>query len=279
MGPKIKLPILAFELVSIVGLMAFNFKLSIPETRPKVLAEETAQPTNSPIPTPKVLQRVETIAEPEAPASAQTTKESYVIAFIGDSMVETMGAALPYVYRELRIKYPKLGFSLYNYGIGGENLVEATSRFGLPYSYKDSSHEPLPELGADIIIVGSYSYNPITPFDKNEAWLLLSDLVNKAKEKTGKVYILAEQAPLKEGFGEGPGGVNWPAEITDEHIQKIISGLENAVGLAETLNVGLINVFEQSRIEGSEYGNPEYVAVHDGIHYSEEGRKNNCRNT
>jgi hypothetical protein len=188
-------------------------------------------------------------------------------------MVETMGAGLPYIYKELTKKYPKIDFALYNFGIGSENVVEGISRFALPYAYKDQKHEPLPELGADIIVVGSYSYNPITPFDKNEAWLLLSDLVGKIKSHTKRVYILAEQAPIKDGFGQGPGGVNWPPEITGGHVENIILGLKNAVGLAEALEVGLINVYEESLAENSGYGKEELVTKHDGVHYSEEGQR------
>ena len=271
---RAKLAVVVFEFASVIVLLAFNVSLPSSHIAERILAS-TAQPTEEPFSTtPEITQRVETIQEPEATPKAETeSKKSYVIAFVGDSMTETMGAALPYVYKELKSKYPEAGFSLYNYGIGSENIVEGISRFSLPYSYKNSSHAPLPELGADIIVVGSYSYNPITPFDKNEAWLLLADLVGRAKNAGKNVYILAEQAPINDGFGEGVGGVNWPLEITKPHTEKIIMGLKNAVGLAEALDVGLINVFEQSRLESSEYGNPEYVAKHDGIHYSEAGQE------
>jgi hypothetical protein len=272
--------ILAGEFFLIVSMITFNLVLKSPSST-AVLSEQTAiamatpKATPNPIQTeaPKVAVRTESFEENTTPTPPPLTKSSYVIAFIGDSMTETMGGALPYVYKELKKKYPNTEFSLYNYGIGAENVIEAISRFDLPYSYKDQGHEPITKLGADIIIVGSYGYNPITPFDKNEQWLLLSDLVNRAKSVSREVYVLAEQAPIKENFGKGIGGVNWPSEISDPHVDKIVSGIENAVGISEALNVGLINVFEKSKIKGTSYGNPLYVANHDGIHYSEEGQQ------
>jgi len=267
-----KAMILAGEIILVFSLVSLNLNIKKPSSEPVVLAEKTEVPTPIPTPVAKVSIRTESIEETTA-TPVPLLKSRYTIAFIGDSMIETMGAELPYVQKTLKEKYPNTSFSLYNYGIGSENVVEALSRFGLPYAYKDQAHGPITDLKADIIVVGSYSYNPITPFDKDEAWLLLSDLVGRAKDAALKVYILAEQAPLGEHFGEGIGGVNWPPEIAQPHADKIISGLENAVGLSEALNVGLINVFEESKAEGSKYGDPKYVAVHDGIHYSEEGQE------
>lgn len=272
MRQKIKLTVLAFQLAAVVALVVFNFKLSAPAPKPvKVLARETVQPTESPTPMPKtaIVEALTRRARETEPLKKY--KKSYVIAFVGDSMVETMGPGLPYVYRGLKNKYPGVEFSLYNYGIGSENIVEGISRFGLPYAYKGQKHEPLSELGADIIVVGSYSYNPIVPFDKNEAWLLLSDLVGQAKQTGAKVYILAEQAPIKDGFGKGPGGVNWPEEIAGPHVDNIVAGLKNALALGEALEVRVINIFGKSLLEDSEYGNPSYVTKHDGVHYSEAG--------
>lgn len=266
----LKLGIIGLEAVAAFGLVIFNFALK-PVAPTKVLAEKTASPTSTPLATPaiEIAQRIETINESEKPA---LSKKSYIIAFIGDSMIETMGGGLPYVYEKLKQKYPKTEFVLYNYGIGSENLVEATSRLSIPYSYKDREFPPLPELGADIIVIGSYSYNPIAPFDKNEAWLLLADFINKIKVMSPKTYLLAEIAPIKEGFGKGIGGVNWPPEVVGPHIESIFAGLENSLRLAEVLEVETINVFKESKVADSRYGDAKYVSTYDGIHYSEEGQ-------
>lgn len=280
MDHNIKLSIVVLEVLGAIVLLLLNLYF-FPEKKAESL-QAMASPTSSPIaiamtPEPEVLpavtQQIQQIDEQVETPPVVLPKESYTIAFYGDSMIETMGTGLPYVHRLLTEKYPENDFVLYNYGIGAENMVEGMSRFSIPHSYKDREYEPITKLKADVIVLGSYSYNPLTPFDKNESWMLLAEFINKAKSTGAKVYLLAEQAPKKEGFATGVGGVNWPPEISDPHVEKIIQGLKNAVGLAEATEVSLINVYEESKISGSEYGNPEYVAAHDGIHYSEEGQE------
>lgn len=272
MNKRLKFAIIVTELVATVGLAIFNFALK-PSPPPKTLAPNSVLPlsTSMPTVTPQIAQRIETINEPEAQKQTPS-KKNYILAFIGDSMVETMGGGLPYVYKELKKAYPKTDFVLYNYGIGSENLLEATSRLSIPYSYKDRKFPPLSELGADIIVTGSYSYNPITPFDKNEQWLLLADFINKIKVLAPKVYVLTEIAPIENNFGKGIGGVNWPQEIVSPHVANIFSGLENSLRLAETLEVDVINVFKESKLSDNKYGDPKYVSTNDGLHYSEDGQ-------
>lgn len=271
-------PVFILQIIFAIGLLAVNLTMPSPSTPTNVLAvsaTEVPSPkllkpaiaTPSPTPMPQIAVRTQKIDE-----QTKTKKAEYKIAFYGDSMIETMGGGLPYLYKELKSKYPQTSFVLYNYGIGAENMVDAISRFGLPYEYKDRSFEPVGQLRPDIIVLGSYAYNPLTPFDKNESWLLLADLISKAKATGAEVYLLAEQAPIKEGFATGIGGVNWPPEISDPHVEKILQGLDNAIGLAETTEIGLINVYEPSKAQDSKYGNPDLVAAHDGIHYSEQGQ-------
>ena len=137
----------------------------------------------------------------------------------------------------------------------------------------NKDYAPLSELKPDIIIVGSFAYNPFPDHDRDQHWLELAGLVDKAKESADQVYILAEIAPLEDGFGVGFGGVNWSEEITDVHTAHIIELLENAVGLSEPLGVGLINVFSESQIPDGRYGKREYVDGHDGIHPSALGHQ------
>lgn len=280
MDNNIKLSIVVLEVLGAIVLLLLNLYL-FPEKKAETL-QAMASPTPPAIavlmtPQPDVLpavaQQIQQIDEQVETPHEVLPKESYIISFYGDSMIETMGTGLPYVHKLLKEKYPENKFVLYNYGIGAENMIDGMSRFSIPHSYKGREYDPITKLKPDIIVLGSYSYNPLTPFDKNESWMLLAELINKAKSTGAKVYLLAEQAPKKEGFATGVGGVNWPPEISDPHVEKIIQGLKNAVGLAEATEVSLINVYEESKISGSEYGNPEYVAVHDGIHYSEEGQE------
>ena len=87
---------------------------------------------------------------------------------------------------------------------------------------------------------------------------------------TQNVYILSEIAPLKEGFGKGPGGVNWPLDLSYKQAQNIVEQLENAVNVSKVENITLINAYKESLIKGK-FGNPVYVSGNDGIHPSVEG--------
>ncbi|MFC1710459.1 SGNH/GDSL hydrolase family protein [Patescibacteria group bacterium] len=198
-------------------------------------------------------------------------QESYTIAAIGDSMIETMGGNLEYLGDALKEKYPDTGFAFYNYGLGAENISQGLERFDDSYSYLSRNFPPLHELSPDVIIVGSYAYNPLVPHDRQKHSTELSSMVVKAKEITPNVYIMAEIAPLESGFGEGVGGVNWPESIANEHVKLIIEQLENAVALAPILEVGLIDVYNLSTRKESIYGEPFYVNQHDNIHPSVEG--------
>ena|SRR3990167_8792315 len=162
---------------------------------------------------------------------------------------------------------------MHNYGIGAEKVTSAVERFDKPYSHDTRNYLSIPDLKPDILIVGSYAYNPFDVHDRDKHWLTLIGLVEKARSVTQNVYMLAEVAPLEENFGEGPGGVNWPEELAKAHTVKIIEQMENALGIAKTLNIPLINVYDKTRKPSSKYGREEYVSTHDGIHPSVLGQQ------
>lgn len=201
------------------------------------------------------------------PTSIPTKKESYSIAIFGDSMVDTMGERLEYLEHALKKKYPDVNFTLYNYGIGAQNVEMGIERLTKELNHVDRHYPPLSQINPDIIIVGSFAYNPFTPHDRNQHWLSLTKLIESVKTISPKVYMLAEITPLRHDFGRGPNGVNWETSTSYEHSGRIIEQLENAVGLSETLKVPLINVFKKSE------GKREYVNPSDGIHPSVEGHE------
>lgn len=264
--------LLSFCLVGIIFLTLFNLKLNFEASVKKPAGKDLAntysqgaskfalllsQPTVlaanvTPSPTPKVSPK---------PTPIKTNKNSYIIAAVGDSMVETMGPALDYLAKELHRKYPQTNFSFYNYGVGGENVEAALSNF-----------PPLANLKPDITIVGSFSYNPLFPYDPEKQKGLLSEFLNRVRQSSTKVYLLTEIAPLEDGFGTGVGGVNWPEDIADAHTLKIIEQLNNALSLAPSLGVGLIDAYNPSLKIHSYYARREYVDTHDGIHPSVAGQ-------
>lgn len=199
-------------------------------------------------------------------------KASYSIAVFGDSMVDTMGDNLEFLEKSLFNKYPTTKFKLYNYGIGGQNIEQGLGRFESSFDNKTRQYPPLPALQPDVIIIGSFAYNPFSPHDRNKHYTLLSQLVAKAKNIVPRVYILAEIAPLKIGFGKGKNGVNWPEDMSYQQAVHILEQLDNAVNVSSLQDVKLINAYQRSRIDGA-FGSTYYVNPDDGIHPSAAGHR------
>lgn len=230
------------------------------EVRTAVVISAAPTPTPSPSPSPT-----------PAPSVRPTpSKESYTIAAFGDSMVDTMGENLDYLDKQMMARYPNTKFKFYNYGIGSQNVVQGNARFDVPFKYQTRDYSRINEIKADIIIISSFAYNPLEPYNKPKYLENLKDLITKSKNTGAKVYLLAEIAPLKEGFGKGVGGVNWEEDKVKGHVLNIIQNLDATVALASQTNTPLINAYKASQVDGK-YGNKAYVGSHDGIHPSVEG--------
>ena len=197
-------------------------------------------------------------------------KTSYTIAIFGDSMVDTMGEELEYLQKVLTDKYSRTEFHLYNYGIGGQNVEQGLARFESSFVNRKRQYPPVPALSPDVLIIGSFSYNPFSNHDRNKHYTLLKELITKAKNVSPHVYLLAEIAPLKTGFGKGKNGVNMTEETASEQAIHIIEQLDDVINLSQAENIPLINAYYNSRIYGS-FGNPDLVNKDDGIHPSEDG--------
>lgn len=238
------------------------------------MAEKTT--SNNPTPQPKAdLPLNETQPTPtKKPTSTPTItllKTSYTIAVYGDSMVDTMGERLEYIEHKFTDKYPQTKFTLYNYGIPSQNIEHGLERFNKSFAFRDRSYPPITEIHADIIILGSFAYNPFPPHDRDRHFKGLTKLIEEAKKTGARLYLLAEIAPLRENFGKGPNGPNWALQASIEQADHIIEQLENAVALSKTYNIPLINVFYKSKANGN-YGKKEYVDPNDGIHPSIAGQ-------
>lgn len=190
-------------------------------------------------------------------------KSFYTIAIFGDSMVQTMGESLPYLQKELTKKYPQIKFQLYNFGVGSENIGQGLDRF--PKTFQS--------LRPDILIIGSFAYNPYYPYDREKYVYNLTQLLTKAKEITPNTYLFVEIAPLKRGFGQGNQGVNWPADLAYEHATQIIAHLAGAKEIAGVLQIPVIDVFSKTWINKELEGNKKYVNTSDGIHPSVAGHQ------
>ena len=218
----------------------------------------TVAPTETPVPSPTAI---------PTPTIIKLPKDSYTIAVFGDSMVDTMGERLEYLEHSLKRKYPATNFNLYNYGKGAQHVEDGLARFYSQFDYQDRHYPPISQIKPDIIILGSFAYNPFFPYDRNRHWLGLARLIDEARTLTPNVYLLDEIRPLRSDFGHGPNGVNWDESTSLEHSGRIIEQLENAIGLSKSKDVSLIDAFNPS------LGDKKYVNPSDGIHPSVAGHE------
>lgn len=194
-------------------------------------------------------------------------KNEVTIAVYGDSMIDTMGEAVDYLGTSLHAKYPGITFHLYNYGIGGQNVQQGLDRFNNTFAYQTRTYPSISDIHPDIIILGSFSYNPFSPYDRNRHWTTLSQLIEKAKSASSNVFMLAEIAPLGNSFGKGPHGVNWPEEMANTQSGEIKQQLENAISLGATLSVPVVNAYYPT-IAAADSESSTYTNTDDGIHPS-----------
>lgn len=240
-----------------------------PSPQPEVLGTNIvnspeALPSPTLTPSPQPTQLVEMIT----PEPIRLSKNSYSIAIIGDSMVDTMGERLEYLEHALKKKYPNVNFTLYNFGQGAQNVEDGLARLHNRLDHQDRRYPSLDEIKPDVLIVGSFSYNPFSPHDPERYKSSLSRFINEAKTISGQTYVLAEIAPLKVGFGKGPGGVNWDDNTSYQQATKIIEQMETAIAVSQSESLPLINAFNPSQAGGDKSGNPKYVNSNDGIHPS-----------
>ena len=197
-------------------------------------------------------------------------KDTYTIALYGDSMIDTMGEKLEILQKELYRSYPKTTFYLYNYGVGAQNIETGVARFENSFSNKERVYAPITTINPDIIILGTFAYNPFVPHDLEKYKRDVGTLIQKAKNVSSQVYLLAEIAPKKTGFGQGEFGVNWPQEQAYQQSLLIIDQIRAAVSMAAAEGISVINAYQQSLLD-DDFGNPIFVREEDGIHPSFEG--------
>ena len=230
----------------------------------------------SPLPRPTMLLTLLTTPVPLPTQPIVTVipdQSNYTISLIGDSMVDTMGEVLEYLEHELVRKYPNTNFNLYNYGIGSQNVKDAYERFDEEFHNNDRNYPPLNQIHSDILIIGSFAYNPFSPHNIDLHTEYLDKIIEKGKNTSDQVYLLAEMAPTKVSFGQGPGGVNWGSLESYQQATNIISLLENTQRLGKKKGIPLINVYNQTIVKADKSGDPKYINTHDNIHPSIKGHE------
>ncbi|MEK9143377.1 MAG: SGNH/GDSL hydrolase family protein [Patescibacteria group bacterium] len=217
------------------------------------------------------------VAGEAAVPDKRVTKESrYTIAFLGDSMIDTLGSDLALVQDELRRVYPLTAFTLLNYGVGGENIVSGLERVTRDTVYMGQHRPSLISEHPDVIVIESFGYNPFS-FETGalqQHWLSLAYIVDaiKANLPDAKIVIAATIGPNSRTFGDGASGLSFSQVDKWQRTQTIKSYLENATRFAKSEQLPLADAYHPS-LDSAGDGKELYVNPGDHIHYSDLGRQ------
>lgn len=214
--------------------------------------------------------------EARAPEIRRTKKPAYTIAFLGDSMIDTLGSDLGLVQDELTRMYPSTSFRLLNYGAGGENIVSGLERVITDTFYLGVYRQSLVSQKPDVIVIESFAYNPF-PFELgalDHHWLSLAYLVDAVRVNIpdSRIVIAATIAPNSKFFGDGAPGIAFSAADKVERTQTIKRYLENALRFAQSEGLPYADAYHPSLDTNGE-GKLVYINPGDHLHYSDAGRQ------
>lgn len=239
-----------------------------------VLGVSTTSPT--PTPSPRIIPDVAPKeAATESGAKRIARKKQYTIAFLGDSMVDTLGPDVPHTKKALAAIYPGTSFTLLNFGVGATNIDYGLQRVSNGYDYLGKAIPSVVSQRPDIVVVESFGYNPYSyeagALDKH--WLQLAAIVDSLKAQLPgvRIVIAATIAPNSKVFGDGAAGLAFDPADKIRRTTTIKQYLDSTVKFAKSQKLPLADVFHAS-IDASGDGKLTYINGGDHIHYSDNGR-------
>ena len=199
--------------------------------------------------------------------------DAYTIIFVGDSMVDSLGENFDYLKQDLEDYYPSTVFGLFNYGYGSTNILSLKKRLNSETTYKDTTNEAILDRILDIIVIGSFGHNPLSELSLEEGLKkqteTLDDVVLQlVTEKPNTLIIfLAEFAPSEDNYARGV--VDLSPNQRGIWVNERKAYIENHINYAKSHNIPLINIYEESLVEGDV--DLDYINKDNYIHPSSTG--------
>jgi hypothetical protein len=211
---------------------------------------------------------------PSAKPTAQTEKKSkkdYVIAVLGDSMIDTLGdfATLKSI---LASNFPGKTFTIYNYGFGSTDMESGLYRLTNETTYLGKKYPPLLSRNPDILVLESFAYNhwSASISDLDRQWLTIAKIIDASREALPDIEIIlaATIAPDSRTFGDGI--LNWPENLKWDSTLIIKAYLQNIINFASSQRYPLADAYSPSLASNGQ-GKAIYINQTDHLHPSYEG--------
>lgn len=209
-----------------------------------------------------------------------TEKDNVRIVATGDSMTDTADNGCPALAEELKRNWPKQKFEIINQGVGGTRVGYGLWRLTNEYEFREQTYPPLLSLDPDIVLLESFAYNNasdgVNEFGLKHFREMHTKIVETIRTETdADIVFVVTIAPDLDHFLESvPNFFNTPLSIRRKMAEDRMAYLEEAVDIAEQLNLPLANVYDES-LKAAENGTPlaTFIDPKDWIHPGKEGHK------
>lgn len=212
-------------------------------------------PSPTPTPTPRILKQA-------------LPSDAYTIIMVGDSMTEALGPNSDKLREYLKVHYSNTVFGIFNLAKGSTSILSLQDLL---------EKDILPNRQAEILLIESFGYNPLSELPLEEGLKKQTELLDKAVESIRRfktndevntiIVFVATIAPNKDKYGEGV--VDLSPEKRAEWTGERDEYIKNHIKYARDHNIPLINIYEKSLKDGT--GDLKYIETKSYIHPSGEG--------
>ncbi len=212
----------------------------------------------------------------ELPKAQEVIEEQspfdHTLVFVGDSMTEYLGN-FDELRAHLKESYPEEKVLFLNYGYSANSVLSLQERIEKDTQHSGRTFQAINDINFDYIFIESMGNNPLSEFPLEEGLKkqteALERVVKTLEEKHPKssIIFVATIAPSRNKYGTG--AVDLSTEKRREWADERIRYIQNHIDFANKNNIPLINIFEDSKINGD--GNVNYLNQADFIHPSPTG--------
>lgn len=238
---------------------AQNQQMSDTERQP---ASPAPAPTSTPSPTPFTQYTVPTIPD----------KENITVVFVGDSMTKALGPHPAHFSSLMNDEFDKV-FAIDNYSEGSVNITALPRLLKEKTDLNGTQENPALEREFDILVIESFAHNPLSHLDLEEGLQKQEDVLDEMMleiiqtRPTAVIIFLATLPPDSGNYARGVFDLS--DELRSEFVSERIAYLENFVEYANSHNIPLVNVYEQSFLDNGMLDST--LISEDNIHPSQKG--------